>query len=959
MSNCYIGFYNSPWWLLLLIPAFALALIPYFRLSRKYRKTRNRITSIVLHCIVMTLAISVMAGLFIHYEVPNSKNEIILLVDVSDTAEQAKDSRDDCVDTILDYVANNNFKVGVVTFGLDQKYAVPLTDKVEDVFSDYLDASLPDVSATDIASALNYAKTLFNYPETSKIILITDGKETDQKATDVIRAIEAQGTRVDTVFVPSSYSSADIQVVDLKLPDYHVKVNEECQLSVVVYSNSTFGSATIELFDNGEKAIDASMTVNNVQKGEQTYTLTHTFTSGDLHELTVKIIPGGSDLLQENSEYLTHYYLEVFNKILVLESTAGQSTELEKLLNNLREYNITVLNVYEDKLPATVDELRAYDQVILNNISNADLTDVLENTNLPVDSTTGESVMVENLYSYVNKYGGGMFTIGGSETDGSAHAYNKNDLQHTLLQQMLPVQATDYVPPIGLMVIIDRSGSMGGGRLELARTGAASCLNALAGFGDNNYFGLMTLDSDGYDAVVLDLTPVTRKDEIQQAIDSVDTGGGGTVFTGAIKTAAQRLSLLNAVDKRHIIIVTDGYCTDNEVPTICDTVAGYHKSINLTISIVCISSDTGTGSGSGLVNMQKIVDAGKNEDGTGGGKLYTDPSTKIVQNMREDLFSDTILEINEKQFNPTIKKLMSSIFVGIERGEGSENTKMTTTLGGFYGVKRRESAELLLVGDYDVPIYAQWKFGAGTVGSFMCDLQKSSWSSEFMSDENGIRLIKNIVDNLMPTEDISVRPLTFTLKEENVTNKLSVFASLQKGESITGEIINVETGESVSMGSVSGNPSDSDVFVTTALSSDNNYSRCYFGIKTSGVYRIVARVVGADGKAVEGTETEIYKSFAYSAEYDLTVDNDNDVLKSKLEKLATSGGGKLIENNDDPVEIFDNFTVSLDRVFDPKYLFLILAIILFVTDIAVRKFKFKWPHELIGEYRAKKREKKQ
>lgn len=957
MSNCYIGFYNSPWWLLLLIPSFALALIPYFRLSKKYRKTRNRITSIVLHCIIMTLAISVMAGLFVHYEVPNSKNEIILLVDVSDTEEQAKDTRDDCVATILDYVANNNFKVGVVTFGLDQKYVVPLTDKVEDVFSEYEGASLPDVSATDIASALSYTKTLFNFPETSKIILITDGKETDQKATDVIRAIEAQGTRVDTVFVPSTYTDADIQVVNLKLPDYHVKVNEECQLNVVVYSNNVYSSATIELFDNGEKALDASMTVNNVQKGEQTYTLTHKFTTGELHELSVRIVPSGSDLLQENSEYLTHYYLEVFNKILVLESTAGQSTELEKMLNDLQEYDITVLNVYEDKLPATVDELRAYDQVILNNISNADLTDVLENTNLPVDPTTGESVMVDNLYSYVNKFGGGMFTIGGSNPDGTAHAYNKSDLQHTTLQQMLPVQATDYVPPIGLMVIIDRSGSMGGEKLELARTGAASCLNALAQFGDNNYFGLMTLDSDGYEAVILDPTPVTRRDEIEQAINSVDTAQGGTVFPGAIKTAAQRLSMLNAVDKRHIIIVTDGFISEDQIDPICEMVAGYHKSINLTISIVVIADSSG--SGTGAANMQKVVDAGKNEDGTGGGKLYTDPPDRIVQNMREDLFSETILEINEKQFNPTIKKLMSPIFIGIERGEGSENTKMTTKLGGFYGVKRRESAELLLVGDYDVPIYAQWKFGAGTVGSFMCDLQKSSWSAEFMSDDNGIRLIKNIVDNLMPTEDISVKPITFTLKEENVTNKLSVFASLKNGERITGEIVNVQTEESVSMGSVSGNPSDSDVFVTTALSSDNNYTRCYFGIKTPGVYRIVARIVDADGKVVEGTETEIYKSFAYSSEYDLTVENDIDVLRSKLDKLAASGGGKLIENNEDPIEIFDNFTVSLERVFDPKYLFLILAIILFLTDIAVRKFKFKWPHEIIREYLAKKREKKQ
>lgn len=956
MSNCYIDYTYSPWLLLLLIPAFALALIPYFRLSKKYRKTRNRITSIVLHCLIMTLAASLLVGMVFRYEVPNTQNEIILLVDVSDTQQQAEDARDDCVKTILDYTANNNFKVGVVTFGLNQKYAVPLTDKTENVFDLYMDADKPDVTATDVAAALEYTKGLFNYNNSSKIILITDGKETDRKATDVVRAIEAQGTKVDTVFVPSSYSEQDAQIVGVEFPEYHINVNEECSISVTVYSNAAYGSSSITLFDNGLKSGTAEITDKAIQKGENRFTLTHTFTTGGLHEISVKIKPNASDLLEENSEFITHYYLEVFNNILVLESKAGQSVQLESLINDENAYNFTVLDVYNDPLPATVDALRAYDQVILNNISNADLTDVGENTNLPVDAATGESVMVANLNSYVKDFGGGMLTVGGSNPDGTAHAYDKDDLEHTVLQQMLPVQATDYVPPIGLMVIIDRSGSMGGSKLELARTGAASCLNALSQLGDNNYMGLMTLDSDGAEAVVLDPQPISKKDEIEQAINSIDSAGGGTVFPGAIRRAAQTLSLLENVDKRHIIIVTDGFISDDQVDPICNMVAGYHKSINLTISIVVI---TGEGSSeSGAANMQKVVDAGKNEDGTGGGQLYTDAPDKIVQSMREDLFSDSITSINDEPFTPVIKKLMSPIFIGIERGEGSENTKMTVKLGGFYGVKRREDAELLLAGDYDVPIYAQWKVGDGMVGSFMCDLQNTSWSSEFMSDPNGKQLIKNIVNNLMPTEDVSVKDIKLTLKEDNINNMLSVIADLKAGEKVVGEIVNVVTEESVSMGSVTGSPADSDVYITTALSSDNDYSRCYFGIKTPGVYRITARIVDAGGNVVEGSETEIYKSFAYSEEYDLTVENNQDILKDKLSDLAGKGGGMLISNNEDPVEIFDSFLVSYERFFDPKYLFLILIIIMFLADIAVRKFKFKWPHEIIRDYRAKKRDKK-
>ena len=63
MSNFRIEFSN-PWLLLLLIPAVALALIPYFRIAKRYRRTRNRVISIVLHCLVMLLCISLLGHFF-------------------------------------------------------------------------------------------------------------------------------------------------------------------------------------------------------------------------------------------------------------------------------------------------------------------------------------------------------------------------------------------------------------------------------------------------------------------------------------------------------------------------------------------------------------------------------------------------------------------------------------------------------------------------------------------------------------------------------------------------------------------------------------------------------------------------------------------------------------------------------------------------------------------------------
>ena len=94
MTNFSINFSNS-WFLWLLIPAVVFTLWPYFRLAKKYRRTRNRIVSIVLHLLIMALSISVLSGITIEYDVPNTENEVILLVDVSDSSSQASAQKKD------------------------------------------------------------------------------------------------------------------------------------------------------------------------------------------------------------------------------------------------------------------------------------------------------------------------------------------------------------------------------------------------------------------------------------------------------------------------------------------------------------------------------------------------------------------------------------------------------------------------------------------------------------------------------------------------------------------------------------------------------------------------------------------------------------------------------------------------------------------------------------------------
>lgn len=930
--------FTQPWLWLLMIPAVLLALIPYFRLNKKYRKTRNRITSMVLHLIVMFLAITMLAGTTVHYRVTNDDNEIIILVDLSDTEEQAATARNSVVNRIIEDSEFGGFKVGVVTFGFTQVYASPLSYELDEVYANYLAAPRPDCSATDIASALLYTKSLFEHPETSKIVLVTDGKETDNIANDAVRSVIAQGTNIDVAYVPSSFSGDETQILGIEMPSYHVNLNEECEINVIVQSDVK-ASIDVDLeFDNGS-IIDEVSQPAVVNANKQIISIKHTFTEEGLYEIRASISVNNDpdDNLSHNNVYSIYYNLEVYNRILMVERVIGESEAMTQMINENGDYDIDTVVVGSGDLPTTIEDLLVYDQIILNNISYGDLK-----------TYYGEEYD-DMLKEYVEDYGGGLFTVGGNEDDGeTAHAYNRSDLNGTALQEILPVQAINYTPPVGVMIIIDRSGSMNGtdeygqSKLEWAKQGAAVCLNALS---ERDYVGLMTLDDET--DYVLPMTPRTQEATILAAITTIEDTGGGTEFAPAVDRAASALRSLRNVDKRHIILVTDGMPFDLE-----ETVAyatEYYESSSITISVVGIGVSPDS---SAAENMKKITEAAH-------GRLHAVRADQLVSQMREDLNVPEIKEVNYTPFNPHVANALSPVLKGVEMGDGEEVafTDINASLDGFYGVKVRPQADLILTGDFNVPVYAQWKYGKGTVGSFMCDLQ-GVWSEDFMSSSSGKTFIKNVINNLMPTTNIRPNPLNVELDEDNYTNKMSIYENLKNGEYVKAKIYSVEQGEdsAVSLNEVTvakegESLNDLGVYVVNPLSASNSYSRCNFVVKKTGVYVIALEKCDKDGNTLE--MQEIYKSFAFSEEYDIFSQMEESQIIENLTELAARGNGSVIVDHTDPVEVFENFVTSIEKVYDPRTLFAILAIILFLLDIAVRKFKFKWPHELIREYKAK------
>ena len=909
MSDLAIVFSN-PWLLFLLIPALLCTLIPFFLIPARFRRSRNRVISVVLHSLAVTLCVLLIAGTSFTFTVPNRENELLLVVDRSDSGSEQEELKEKYIQNVIG-MCDVNYKVGIVTFGYDTVYAAPLSYDSREVYRQYLSAELPDTSATDIAGALTFAAEQFANPRTAKIVLLSDGFETDSSALNAAQIIAAQGIRIDTVHFGNE-AQGEIQLVDAQLPGDKVVLGAETEVRLTVESNIEMPvSATVTVSDMGFEDEAQSVTID---PGVQTIVVPHVFQSEGMHDILVELACA-SDFVTQNNVFQTYLDISAFEDILILENVAGEANELISILSE-GGYTADVLNIHTDAafLPQNAKELCAYEQVVLVNISNADL-----------QSPAMPAAFDRALYDYVYSFGGSLFTVGGSNDAGPentsiAHAYNREDLQGTLLQEMLPVQAIDYSPPIAVMIVIDTSGSMSSGRFDMAISGALETVDAL---NDRDFCGVMSFDTNAQDQV--EVLPASQREEIRTAIerlrDQSSSGTGGTVFSGAIDRAGRALGAVDA-DRKHIILITDGNPADSldGEGTSYGKYIDYNRENGITMSVIAVGMSSGN-----RTQMENTAERG-------GGNFHNvplnSPAGTVGLLMQQDLAEITLSETEDIEFVPVIGD-HTSIFTGID------TTQPFPVLNGYYGTRVKDGAVVPLLYEY-VPIYAAWNFGAGSVGSFLCDLSGIR-SEAFIADGIGRQLVRNICESLAPLQPPEPDRLDFNVREttQNYSTRLDVYTDLLEGErvQVTVEALSADAGIYYNGG-------------VPVTSYGNNVS-FDFEIVCTGVYRICIEKLDAAGNVV--SDIFLYRTFSYSDEYDVLRDGEEGA--QLLSELASSGGGAVVE---DPAQIFTSFTDRLESSFDPALVFLIVAAVCVLLDVAVRKFKFKWPHELIRDYREKK-----
>jgi Mg-chelatase subunit ChlD len=656
---------------------YLVAIVPVFYLLRTLSLTD---LSLAQQLTQATLRSLVIAGIAIALARPSwiteqSKVATIALVDVSDSvSDKQLAAARAYVDQLAAAAGDGNLQL--ITFA-EQPIAVrkadgqPLSARI---------ARHPGAGAgTDTQAAMQLAYGMYPDGYVPRMVIVSDGNQTQgDVAVEAYRAKEL-GVRVSWRTFDQDKTS-EIRVAGLTLPD-DLKVGQPYEVTAEVWSTEA-QKATLALqqdeFPNGLEPVKEV----ELREGKNLVKFKSDAKHAGATTYRLRLARFEHDTESQNNQAVTTAPVKGRPNILYVEGgilrEPGQAGHLQRALQH-ENMDVTVRG--PSGIPATAKELEKYDLVLVSD----------------VPARLMGAGQMQALDAYVGQMGGGLIMAGGEDSFGSG------GYERTRIEQIMPVRFDSEKvvtqPDVAVVLVIDRSGSMQGPKLEAAKESARATAEVLS---PNDYIAVVAFDSEAQ--IYVHPTRAQNKMRISNDIARLQSGGGTNIYPG-LKDAFEILQGINAKVK-HVILMTDGEAPSDGIAELVQDM----RASRITVSCVGVQ-----GADRNLLSM--IADAGD-------GRLY----------MVEDIGALPKIFMKETQEAQKSQLVEDVIHVRIaKRVEMIEGTNVENAppLHGYVTTKPKPTAETILISDLGEPILARWRYGGGTAVAWTSDV-KNRWSTDWI-----------------------------------------------------------------------------------------------------------------------------------------------------------------------------------------------------------------------------------
>lgn len=692
-----VGLRQHALWFPLLLAALAILLLEWLLWLRTapapmlLARHRVRRPLLLLRLAVVGLLILSLTGL----EIARGGRDlaVVFALDLSDSVPPWERQRglDLMQAAARDARAGDRF--GLVTFGADAMVAEGLVEDPQ-----FPLAPRPGGHRTDIGRGIRTALGLLPPEGARRIVVLTDGHDTEGQAGEAALLAAAAGVELGVVSLGST--GGNEARIDILQAPREVRVGERFQVQVWTEASQA-ARGVLRLLAGGREVWSGAV---SLREGRTLLSIPQrAITPGTVtYEARLDVTP---DELDENNR--AYGIVQVMGAAPVLYVGGGGGA----LPRWLRAQGLDIHEIAPETLPAEAAALAGVPVVVLDD----------------VPATALSPAQRRALREYVSALGGGLVVVGGP------HAFGVGGYAGTDLEAVLPlsmdVRHRVAIPSMAVVLVVDASGSMASfgpeiAKVELAKEAAQSVIDLL---GERDLIGVIAFDQEPH--WLVHLSEARHREQILTQVSRI-SAGGGTNLHPALQEAFRALEGAQAKVK-HVIILSDGQTDPGDFARLVRRMA----RAKVTVSSVAIGRDADH------EIMRDLASWGR------GRYYFTRDLYTIPQIVTAEAVLATRAYLIEERFRPLVAP-GSSLLRDIDP---------LPALRGYVATAPKPAATLHALSPQGDPLLASWQYGLGRAVAFTSDAA-ARWAVEWFAWPDAARFWSRLVRWAMspPTDPLDV-----------------------------------------------------------------------------------------------------------------------------------------------------------------------------------------------------------